>query len=93
MKKPTAKAKKVMTKKSIVAYKGFDKDLRCRDFQYAVGNKYSTKESVVCCKYGFHACDMPLDVFNYYGPDTSRYALVESGGEIARLVAASPSPL
>jgi hypothetical protein len=58
------------------AYKGFDKELKCRDFQYEVGKEYEeTKADLCSC--GFHACVNPLDVFNYYEPASSRYCEVE----------------
>ena len=58
------------------AYKGFDKELKCRDFQYEVGKEYEeTKADLCSC--GFHACENPLDVFNYYEPASSRYCEVE----------------
>ena len=58
------------------AYKGFNKELKCRDFQYEVGKEYEeTKADLCSC--GFHACENPLDVFNYYPPATSRYCEVE----------------
>lgn len=47
------------------AYKGFDKDLKCRGFQYEIGNEYEEKKAIVC-KYGFHSCLEPMDVFDYY---------------------------
>ncbi len=58
------------------AYKGFDKDLKCRGFQYKIGKEYEEKEASLCNK-GFHACEVPLDVFNYYAPATSRFCEVE----------------
>ena len=65
-----------------IAYKGFDKDLKCQDFQYEVGKEYEADEAVAC-KTGFHACEMPLAVLNYYyPPTTSRYCLVEQSGEM-----------
>ena len=58
------------------AYKGFDKDLKCRDFQYEIGKEYEEKEASLCNR-GFHACEYPLDTFNYYPPAESRYCEVE----------------
>ena len=58
-------------------YKGFDKDLKCRDFQYEVGNTYEEPTAELCEK-GFHACEYPLDVFKYYEPgNMSRYCEVD----------------
>ena len=58
-------------------YKGFDKDLKCRDFQYEVGNTYEEPTAELCEK-GFHACEYPLDVLDYYVPgDMSRYCEVD----------------
>jgi len=66
---------------SIKAYKGFDKDLRCRDFQYEVGKEYETYRAELC-KAGFHACENPLDCLNYYEPSSSVYHEVELDGDI-----------
>ena len=57
-------------------YKGFDKDLKCRGYQYEIGNEYEEKEAEICSK-GFHACEYPLDVFGYYDPASSRYCEVD----------------
>ena len=58
-------------------YKGFDKDLKCRDFQYEIGKTYK-EPTAELCEEGFHACEYPLDVFEYYAPgNMSRYCEVD----------------
>ena len=57
-------------------YKGFDKDLKCRDFQYEIGKEYEEERAEICDT-GFHACENPLEVFGYYAPADSRYCEVE----------------
>ena len=65
------------------AYKGFDKDMKCRGFQYEEGQTYETNRAKVC-ECGFHACENPLDCLSYYAPgDGSIYREVELDGEIA----------
>ena len=58
------------------AYKGFDKNLKCRDFQYEIGGEY-TEEEASLCNNGFHACENALDTLRYYHPGESRYCEVE----------------
>lgn len=67
----------------ITAYKGFDKDLKCRGFQYEIGKEYEEPTAEVC-KCGFHACTMPLDVFKHYAPAGNRFCVVEQDGEFSR---------
>ena len=64
-------------------YKGFDSNLQCRGFQYEIGKEYE-EEKAEACKCGFHACEMPLDVFNHYPPAGSRFCEVEQSGEMSR---------
>jgi len=71
-----------MEEKKIIAYKGFDKNLKCRDFQYEVGKEYEMDGDIKCCERGFHACESPLEVFDHYDMLNSRFAEVEQSGEI-----------
>ena len=65
----------------MIGYKGFDKDLKCRDFQYEVGKEYEHDGKVKLCKSGFHFCENPQGVFGHYAPGNgSRFAIVEAGG-------------
>ena len=57
-------------------YKGFDKDLKCRGFQYEIGKEYEENAADICHK-GFRACENPMDVFGYYNPADSRYCEVD----------------
>ena len=68
----------------IIAYKGFNKDLKCRDFQYEVGKEYQIDGEIKCCLHGFHACESPFEVWDYYDMLNSRFAKVEQSGTIDR---------
>ena len=72
----------------IKSYKGFNKDMTCdptgsNPFQYEEGKEYK-EEGASACNYGFHACERPLDIFNYYKPAESVYHEVEQSGDISR---------
>ena len=68
----------------IKSYKGFDKGLCCRGFQYEVGKEYEIEGEIKCCQKGFHACESPFEVFDYYDMLTSRFCEVEQSGKIDR---------
>ena len=68
--------------KVVKSYKGFNKDMTCRGFQYKEGKEYETSKAVVCNE-GFHACEHPLDCLGYYPPNTSVYHEVEQTGEFS----------
>ena len=68
---------------SVKAFKGFNKDLTCRGFQYEEGKEFET-ERAECCEAGFHACEYPLDVFHYYSPAQSIFHEVEMSGDMDR---------
>ncbi|MDR6393028.1 DUF7666 domain-containing protein, partial [Paraburkholderia phenoliruptrix] len=70
--------------KVVVAYKAFNKDLTCRGFQYEIGATYEHQGSVKACKGGFHACENPLDMWQYYPLTDSRFCVVELSGELSR---------
>jgi len=82
-KRSKADSAELATDGSIVTYKAFNKDWKCRDFQYEVGKTYTHDGSVVrCAGGGFHSCENPLDIWNYYAPNTSRFAEVIASGDI-----------
>ena len=75
-----------MSEEKIKAYKAFDKDMKCLDFQYEVGKEYSMDGDISICNRGFHACECPMDMWNYYDMTTSRFAVVEQSGQIDKSI-------
>ena len=73
---------------TITGFKGFDKDLKCKDYQYEVGKEFEEEGKIEACSNGFHFCENPLDVLGYYPPSTekgsSRYCIVKGSGNIDR---------
>jgi len=67
--------------KTIKGFKGFDKDLKCRGFQFELNKDFEENCEPVLCEKGFHFCENPFDVWNYYPITSSRFAEVESKGE------------
>ena len=69
---------------AIKSYKGFDKNLRCRDFQYEIGGIYEMDGKIKMRNRGFHACESPFDVFDHYTMIDSRFCEVEQDGNISK---------
>ena len=68
----------------LVCIKGFDSSLKCRGMQYAIGETVEHDGKVEICSSGLHAVEYPLDVFGYYRPAGSRFAVVRAHGAIDR---------
>ena len=81
-----------MANEIIKGYKGFDKDLKCRGYQYEIGKTHEMDEDVELCERGFHAVpaeNSPLDVFGFYAPTDdngipNRFCEVEASGTIKK---------
>ncbi|ENA1747547.1 hypothetical protein ABF232_003266, partial [Yersinia ruckeri] len=73
-----------MSKETVTTFKGFDQKLQCRGYQFEIGKTFTHEGEVEVCSSGFHACEAPFDVFGYYSPANSRYAVTESFGTIDR---------
>ena len=73
---------------TITGFKGFDKNLKCKGYQYEVGKEFEEKGKIEACSNGFHFCENPFDVLGYYPPSaekgSSRYCIVEGSGNIDR---------
>ena len=63
----------------MIVYKGTDKDMKCRGFQFELGKEYEEAEAKLCNK-GFHGCEYPLDVFAHYNPADSRFFVADLDG-------------
>lgn len=63
----------------MIVYKGTDKDMKCRGFQFDLGKEYVEEEAKLCDK-GFHGCEYPLDVFTHYAPADSRFFVADLDG-------------
>ncbi|MCZ7698776.1 hypothetical protein O8J61_17525 [Pseudomonas aeruginosa] len=76
--------KKTEIEEIVTAYKGFKQDLTCRGYQFEIGGTYKHEGEVEACASGFHSCEYPLDVFGYYAPGESRFAIVKASGQLSR---------
>ena len=65
----------------MIAYKGFNKGLTCRGYQFKVGLNTTERAQTVEC--GFHCAENPLDCLSYYPyMGSSEYYIVDAGGDI-----------
>ncbi|MFN3084098.1 hypothetical protein [Pseudomonas aeruginosa] len=79
-----ASKKKAASEEVVTAYKGFKQDLTCRGYQFEIGGTYKHEGEIEACASGFHSCEYPLDVFGYYAPGDSRFAIVKASGQLSR---------
>ena len=67
---------------AIIGYKGFDKNLCCRNKQYEVGKGYH-EDQVSICSCGMHFVTDPLDLFACYPPsEGNRFCIIEAWGDV-----------
>ena len=71
------------------AYKAFNPDWKCRDLQFELGQNYHLDGNIIPCKHGFHSCDNPLDILDYYNiinenGELNKFAEVEISGNIVK---------
>ena len=66
----------------MIGYKAFDKDMKCRGFQYEVGKTYEMDKNIKLCERGFHFCENIADCYSYYKQADARFAKVEAVGSV-----------
>lgn len=65
----------------MIAYKAFDKGLKCRGYQFQMGLNVTEKAKTAA--YGFHCAEDPLDCLSYYSNMSSAdYYVVNAGGDV-----------
>ena len=69
---------------AVVAYKALNGDFTCRGHKFEVGQTYTVEGEPVLCENGFHACENPFDVLDYYDLVGSRFAKVTLTGAVDR---------
>ena len=69
---------------SVKGFKGFDKNLKCRNYQFEIGKTFVHNGKVKACRSGFHFCENPIDVLHYYNAGSSRFCEVEGSGEVSK---------
>ena len=70
------------TQTTITGFKGFNRDMTCRGFQFEEGKTYTHEGEVKACNDGFHFCENPIDIFDYYDPGASVFRTVTGSGNI-----------
>jgi len=70
-------------KNKITGFKAFDQDLKCRGFQYEVGKTYD-ETNISMCNRGFHFCENPFDILDFYDLCESRFASVEALASVSK---------
>ena len=61
-------------------YKGTNLDMTCQGHKFKIGKTYEDSGEIKLCEKGFHFCEYPLDVLQYYSPSFSKFFEVEADG-------------
>ena len=67
---------------AIKGFKAYEKGMKCKGYQYEEGREYQTDKPLKLCESGFHFCENPLDILNYYNLVESDFSEVEAIGEV-----------